>query len=64
MKTETRLQIAALGRGAKLGLVIVVMIAWVVVILGMLPEREFSSPGTKSTSPSRGRSAAPVVALV
>ena len=43
---------------------IVVMIAWVVVILGMLPEREFSSPGTKSTSPSRGRSAAPVVALV
>jgi len=49
MKTERRLQIAPFGRGARLALLIVVMITWAIVILGMLPEREKSSPDTNRT---------------
>jgi len=52
MKTETGLQIAALSRGGRLALVIVVMIAWVVVILSNLPERPKTSPDTDRTSPA------------
>jgi hypothetical protein len=65
MKTETRLQIAALGRGARVALLLFVMVAWVVVILGMLPERQKSSPDTDRTSPSeRGRSVAATLRFV
>jgi len=63
MKTERRLQIAALGRSLRLILSIVVMIVWVVVILGMLADRQTSSPDTDRTSPS-DRSVAATLRLV
>ena len=65
MKSETRLQISALGRGVRVTLLIVVMVAWVVVILGMMPERQKSSPDTDRTSPAeRGRSVAATLRFV
>jgi hypothetical protein len=63
MKTEMRLQIAALGRSVRLTLSVVVMIAWVVVILGMLADRQTSSPDSDRTSPS-DRSVAATLRLV
>jgi len=58
-----RLQIAALGRSVRLTLSVVVMIAWVVVILGMLADRQTSSPDSDRTSPS-DRSVAATLRLV
>ena len=50
MKTETRLQKAS--RGGRPVLLIVVMTAWIVAILGMLPEPQKASPDTDRTSPA------------
>jgi len=47
----------------RLTLSVVVMIAWVVVILGMLADRQTSSPDSDRTSPS-DRSVAATLRLV